>query len=216
MGTGSFSGVGRAGRGSYDGVGTFDGGVYEDLDINGVFSAKGTLEARDLKVDGVFNCKGDLKASVIDCDGVVNIDGNLKAGLIDLDGVINLHGTKVEADKITCDGVLSVQGEVSADVIMADGFINAHEVVGDHITIKSLRKSFFLGLFVTLRKVIGHPDFSKVDIIEGTTVELQGVHANLVNGHDVKIGPHCKISRLSYTGSLHVDVDSVVEHVVGP
>jgi cytoskeletal protein CcmA (bactofilin family) len=206
----------KARRGRLDGVMTIPGGVFGDLDIDGVVTVDGDLEAALLDIDGVFTCTGSIKADTLDCDGIATVEGDLRVRTADIDGVLALKGSKVEADSITCDGVLSVPGQLSADVIEADGFLNAHEIVGDRVSIGSLRKSYVLiKLWRRAKEAVGIDDFSKVDLIEATTVSIQGVHARSVNGHDVTIGRACKVDRVDCTGTLVIDPTAEVGEVVG-
>ena len=210
------SGVIRdSGRSNIDGVVTFPGGKYDELKVSGVCTAEGSIEANSLDVDGVFTAKGDVYADRLDCDGVTTIEGNLRARKADIDGVTTVNGDKVEADHIICDGVLTAKNQISADVIEADGFINAKEIVGDRIVIKSFRKSTFFNLFLKIKQALNDPDFSKIDLIEATTIELRGVRAKAVNGQDIIIGSACIIDRVDCSGKLTIDPDAQVAEIVG-
>jgi len=210
----SFKGVGNMENGRIDGVVSFPGGVYGDLNINGVATAEGPLEALKLDIDGVFNARSDVTCQTLNTDGVATIDGNLRASFMDIDGVVTVHGGKVEADRIVCDGVLSTEGQVSADNIDANGFINASEIVGDRISIQSFKKSFFFDLWVKLNQAVGSRAYSKVDLIEATTINLRGVQAHTVSGHDVTIGPGCKIDTVDASGPLYIDSGAEVNMVI--
>jgi len=206
-----FSGVGSMKDGKIDGVGTFQGGKYDTLRIDGVVTIEGDIEAESLKINGVCTCNGNLTAKVFDCDGVLTVKGNLRAGDVNIDGLVTVEGSKVEADRIDCDGVLSVEGEISADIIDADGKLNAEEIVGDHITIRSYHRAVFRGLFIQIGGKIGdkfikrfREKFSVIGLIEGTTVELRGVHAKSVSGNNVNIGKGCEINSVSATGTLNI------------
>ena len=209
-----FSGFGSAGDSKIEGVGTFRGGVYGELRIDGVCTIEGDLEAESLDIDGVCTCTGNVAARKFDCDGVLTIQGNLRVGKADVDGVVTVNGNKIEADEIKCDGVVNVTGEISADIIRANGKINAEAIVGDHIMIKSYWKHGLARLFIRIGERFSMKNFSVVDLIEGTTVELRGVRAKSVNGHDVNIGKHCEIDRVDASGSLIVDPTSYVGEVV--
>jgi cytoskeletal protein CcmA (bactofilin family) len=211
----NFSGAGFANKNRIDGVVSFPGSEFDDLQIDGVVSSGGQLSANRLNINGVFTNNGDVKATEIDCDGVVTIHGDLRTARADIDGVMTTHGKIFEADSIKCDGVLSVDGQISADSVNADGFINAQEIVGDNICIKSFRKSFFFSLFTKIKEATGSPDFSKVDLIEATTIEIHGVHAKSVNGHNVTIGPKCEVDKVDCDGHLVIDPDAKVGVVMG-
>lgn len=212
---GTFKGVGNMENGRVDGVISFPGGVYSDLNINGVATAEGPLEAGKLDIDGVFNARSDVSCQSINATGVVTIDGNLRTKHADIAGVVSVHGGKVEADRIVCDGVLSADGQVSADRIDSQGFINAKEIVGDNISIQSYTRSVFFKMWVRLKEAVGSHDYSKVDLIEATTINLRGVHAHMVSGQDITIGPGCKIDKVDASGRLDIDQDAEVAVVVG-
>ena len=204
---------GTAENGKVQGVGVIKGGDYDRLDIDGVCTVDGDLKAETLKVNGVCTCNGSIDAEKFECDGVLTINGNLRAGTIDIDGVVTINGEKVEADHIDCEGVMSVNGEISADVIDADGKLNAREIVGDSITIKSYWKR---GAFAQLMIKAGekmNKKFSEVDLIEGTTVDLQGVRAKSVNGQNVNIRKNCNIDIVEASGVLTIDPRAVVGKV---
>ncbi|MDR2035986.1 MAG: hypothetical protein LBP91_04875 [Coriobacteriales bacterium] len=210
----TFKGVGSMENGRIDGVVNFPGGVYGDLNVNGVTTAEGPLEAALLDITGVFTARSDVSCETLSTDGVATIDGNLRCALLDIDGVVTVHGSKIEADRIICDGILTTDGQVSADTIDAQGFINAAEIVGDRISIQSFTRSFFFRMWVKLKLAVGSHDFSKVDLIEATTVSLRGVHANKVSGHDITIGPGCIIDTIDASGTLHIDQDALVTTIV--
>lgn len=211
---GSFSGVGNMDNGRVDGVISFPGGVYADLNINGVATAEGPIEAADLDIDGVFNARSDVHCQQLKTDGVATVDGNLRAKAINVQGVVTVHGQKIESDRIICDGVLTSDGQISADHIDAQGFINAKEIVGDNISIQSFTRSFFFRMWVKLKEAVGSQDYSVVDLIEATTINLRGVHARTVSGHDITIGPACKIEKVDASGTLSIDSDAEVRQVV--
>ncbi|MCL1895163.1 MAG: hypothetical protein FWG03_01300 [Clostridiales bacterium] len=209
----NFNNAGSTADGKIDGVGTIMGGVYGRLRINGVCTVEGDLEAESLEIDGVCTCTGSVEAKSFDCDGVLTIEGNMRVGTADIDGVVTVKGSKIEADEIKCDGVVNVEGEISADVINANGKINAEAIVGDRIKIKSYWKTRLGRLLLLIGEKVNTKQ-SVVNLIEGTTVELRGVRAKFVNGHDVSIGRNCEIGRVDASGKLYIDPMSRVDEVV--
>jgi len=214
-GAGRYSGNGAQGKNRIDGFVSFPGGKFDDLQVDGVCTSEGDLEANTIKIDGVFKAKGNVKANSIDCDGVVTIEGNLRAGRVDVDGTVSIKGDKVEADYIMCDGVLSAENQVSADLIEANGFINAKEIVGDKIVIKSFKRSRIAHFIWKAKEAFTNADYSRIDLIEATTIELRGVKAKTVSGHDVIIGPACIIDRVDCSGILKIDATATVGEVMG-
>jgi len=205
-----FSGIGKSSKGKIEGIATISGGVYDDLKIDGVCTAKGDIEAKKLNIDGTATCEGSVTCEELDCDGVITIRGNVKAGKIDIDGVATIGGNKMEADRIECDGVITIDGEISADVIFADGFINAKEIVGDSITINSKFKSVLFRLFAPKKIKV-----SSIELIEATTVVLRHTTAKLVSGQDIMIGPGCNIARVDCSGMLKIDPAACVGECTG-
>ena len=215
-----FNGVGRTKDGKVNGVGTIQGGKYDTLNIDGVLTIEGDIEAEILNINGVCSCNGNLTAKIFDCDGVLTVNGNIRAGNAKIDGVVTVNGSKVEADRINCDGVLSVEGEISADSIEADGKLNAREVVGDHIIVKSYWRTGIRRVFLKFGEKMGEKinnnsvKFSVIGLIEGTTVDLRGVQAKSVSGHDVSIGKGCEIDSVSATGVLNIHPKAKVAAVL--
>jgi len=112
-----------------------------------------------------------------------------------------------EGTAITCNGYLQAKGDVSANIIKADGAIVAHSIVGDSVKIHSKTGG------IIRRLVLGDKDV--IDLIEATVVELRGVRALQVNGHDVRIGPKCEIERVDCSGTLVIDARAKVGQVTG-
>ena len=209
-----FTGVGNSSESMVRGVGTINGGAYKELNVDGVCNVMGDLEAESLDIDGVCTCTGNITAKELDCDGVLTVSGSLRAGKADIDGFVTVNGSKFEADRIDCDGLLNVEGEISADIIDADGVLNAREIVGDSITIRSFWRNGFWGKLFRLDRTVG-VKFSAVDLIEGTTVELRGVKAKSVSGHNVKIGKNCRIDLVEASGDLYIHESAWVGEVAG-
>lgn len=188
-----------------NGVGTIDGGEFGTLKIDGAGKCTGELKAESIEIDGTFKCEGNVKAGVFDCDGSAKLDGDLEAKKIDVDGMLTVKSGKIEAEEIDCDGMIDAGGEVSADVIDADGYIRATEIVGDKVSIKSR-----IGRLV---KVFNKK--SEIGMIEATTIDLEGVWANTVNGRDIVIGPRCEIKTVDCNGTLYIDEKATVGSVTG-
>lgn len=190
-----------------DGVSNISGGEFGKLTIDGVGKCSGNIKAESVKIDGTFHCSGAVETGLLRCDGVAEFTSNIRAKQLIIDGVVNLKGgTKIEAERIECDGVIKADGEISADFIKAEGCIRAKELVGDSICIYSHPHHL---LFLFNRQV------SRVDLIEATSIEINGVQAHAVNGTHIKIGPHCKIDTVDCSGTLFIDPSSMVGSVTG-
>ncbi len=189
-----------------EGIGQITGGIYRDIDIKGICTCKGDFKARSISVEGIMKGKGSIESESLDCSGVMELKSSLRTKKINVEGVIK-GANKVEANEIICKGGIYVSdGEISADIIDADGIINAKEIVGDNIKIKS-HSNIFSDFF--------QKKFSKIDLIEATTVHLIKVRAKNVSGKDIIIGPKCKIENVDCSGTLVIDKSAEVGNITG-
>ncbi|MEG0702669.1 MAG: hypothetical protein RR449_03785 [Christensenella sp.] len=184
--------------------GTIGTGEYGAIKIDGVVSCTGDLKTTSIEINGVFKCHGKIETSILQCDGVAKFHSDISAAEVIVDGA--LKATRLNAEKIKCDGFITAAGEISADIVNANGCINAKEIVGDSITINS-HFSKFTTFF--MRKT------SAIALIEATVIELRGVTAQTVNGHNIIIGPYCHINNLDCSGTLSIDRKARVKNISG-
>ncbi len=189
-----------------EGIGKINGGEFATVTVDGVGTCTDDLKAETMRINGVFNCRGSLEAGFLQTDGTANVHSHIRAKKVVVEGMLTVRDEgKIEAEEIECDGVIKA-GEISADVINAEGFINAREIVGDRIMIKSMNHKVVR--FFTRR-------FSHIELIEATSIELQGVVAKAVNGQDIVIGPNCMIDSIDCSGTLTVHKSSSVKTMTG-
>ncbi|MCL2526375.1 MAG: hypothetical protein FWE46_04920 [Coriobacteriia bacterium] len=199
-------------RTDFDGILSIAGGTYEHLTIDGICNCSGNLIAQEIDVDGILNVDANVETGKFDCDGVANIKGNMRADVVEVDGYVNIGrkatSSKLEASEIHCRGAITClgSGEINADFIDAEGFINAAEIVGEKVVIKS-QTSILMKWFAN--------KWSKVDVIEATTIELTGVTAKVVNGHDITIGEDCVIDKLDCSGKLVIHPSATIKEITG-
>lgn len=180
------------------------------LSASGSFRCDGDLRSDDLNVSGRLKCGGRLEAGRVKCSGSMDVEGDVSVEELNVSGVLRvLGGTKLEANQISSSGAIKIDGQISADEVKITGLVTAREIVGDRVVIHSGRFSL-----TPLLHIFGMA-LSKVDLIEATTVELEGVTAQTVNGQCVKIGPNCVIENVDCSGSLFVDPTSTVRNVTG-
>lgn len=202
---------------SIEGIGTMNGGQFMELKVEGVGSNKGDIKADKIVVEGVFKSTGYIEADLIDCEGVCDIFGNIRAKKISIEGVVNMKDNqKMEAETLYCEGCLNSGGDLYVDSLKAAGCIKAKGIYGDSIDLNSFGKSMS-GFRKLLEKInICSNSFgSKVTIIEATKINLSGVIAQTVNGHDIVIGPGCVIDTIDCTGTLKIHESSTVTHILG-
>jgi len=189
-----------------EGIADVRGGDFKELYIEGISNNTGDIKAGKIDIEGIFDCEGSIEVEQLLCEGVSTIKGSVRAKEVIIEGVVTVDGS-LESDKIMCKGVLRVDQEISADLIKARGAVTASEIVGEDILIRNEIKKW-LRPFMTKKKIT-------VQLIEATTIELHRVLAIAVNGHDIHIGPKCKIERVDCSGSLYLDPTAEVGEITG-
>lgn len=226
-GAGSMAG-GDYGRVTVNGAGRCDGLLSaETIQVNGTFHCPGILKSGKLSVNGTLRCDGDAKsdhlrvggrfkcsgslaAGKVSCSGMLDVGGNVLVDELDVSGSLRIDGgTKLEGTQIKCTGSIKTDGQISADQVRIEGIVTAREIVGDQVVIRP--GPFSLSPILHMFSMA----ISKADLIEATTVELEGVTARTVNGQDVRIGPNCTIENLDCSGTLYIDPSSTVKHLTG-
>ncbi len=180
------------------------------LGVNGNLRCDGDAKSDHLRVDGRFKCGGRLAAGTASCAGMLDVDGDVLVDTLDVSGSLRLEGgAKLEGNQIKCSGSIKTGGHISADEVRVTGMVTAREIVGDRVVIHPgpVSLSPILHMFGVAT--------SKADLIEATTVELEGVTARTVNGQNVHIGPNCTIENLDCSGALYIDPSSTVKNLTG-
>lgn len=195
-----------------------------EMEINGAVKAAGGAGIENAEVSGALTVTGKLECTSVTCDGAIKVSEDMTAATIEVDGALNVKGG-VSADSIEVDGVLNAGGQVSADKVHVEGSISAAEVVGDEVTIGQQDRLFTgLGITITVgdKKISVGSDSgrreqrtSTIGLIEATTINLEGVAAQTVNGTDVTIGPGCVIENLDCNGTLRVAPSAQVANITG-
>jgi len=188
-----------------DGVSNIDGGEYDEISIKGVSECKGDLKAKTLAMEGILKSRGSVNADLLNCNGILEVKSNIKAETIKLEGIVKSIG-KIEANQITGKGLIFSKAEISADVINIEGILKATEVVGDSITLKPYNEGVLTRVW---RK------YSKLELVEATTIHLVRAYVKNVNGKDITIGPKCKVENIDCSGTLSIDKTAVVKNITG-
>ena len=214
-------------RGSINisGAGTVEGGIYENVSISGAGKVNGDVEAKKITTSGASELRGNVKTDVFKCSGASRISGSVEAGSFSASGAAHVGGdlsardakisggSKIDGD-VACDtfrgaGAFTIGGLLSADkveiAIGNDSRIG--EIGGETITIvlgdriASSRRSRWPRRLPVLT----------VRTVEGDDLYLEAVHAEVVRGRRVRIGPGCRIRRVEYAESLAIDPDAQVD-----
>lgn len=199
------------------GIGTMSGGEFNRLDVEGVGTNYGDIVAEKITIEGVFKSTGNINAQMIECEGVADFTGNIRTKHLLMEGVLNIKDLgKIEAEQITGEGCINAKSDINADCIKLRGCVNAKAIYGDQIEIDSKEVNF--STFKKILQKINLSDKSKasnIEVVEATTINLTGVCAKEVNGHDIIIGPFCEIGKVDCTGTLKVHETAVVGTITG-
>lgn len=182
-----------------NGSGSIAGGSYDSVAISGSGSCGGDLTTESMQVNGSFHSKGKLDADKLEVNGAIKVDGSVYAKAINISGSMHVCSDHLEAEQIDCIGRIHIDGQICADAVYIKGCVKAAEIVGDKVNIYS--KPILLT--------------SAVDTVEATTIVLRGVHAQIVNGTNITIGPGCRIENLDCIGMLSIDKHSIVNCITG-
>ncbi len=152
----------------------------------------GGVCANELHISGAFASNASVAAKILaKTSGSVKITGNFTGEVIDASGKMSVKGD-INAEKFTFE-------------MTENSDSDAETIGGSEIKISRKEQSEgSLGKFVKsiFNLADGNKSVFTVDEIEGDTIELEGVHANVVRGNDINIGADCKIKRVEYTGKV--------------
>lgn len=228
------AGVVRADSMEINGVFTCEGRLDAgEAEIDGAATLSSGAGIEQLSVDGSLKVGAPareedpaLECCQVECDGTLDVNGRMTAKTVQVDGTLVVHGPSLECDSLECDGALTVNGQVSADTVEVEGAISAQEIVGDRVYITSHASHGFYfsinGKHIVDAKFGGFTFGSRRDrpsshigLIEATTIQLEDVTADTVNGTDVTIGPGCVIESLDCNGTLSIDPSAMVKNITG-
>ncbi|MBC5738391.1 hypothetical protein [Lawsonibacter faecis] len=195
---------------SVSGMGKCTGALSaQSVTVNGTFNCKGSLDSQTTAVNGTLKCAGPLRTERFSCNGMADLLGDTVANTLTVGGMVHVKAAKLEGAEITCTGILQSDGQISADRVKVTGVVKAREIVGDHVSIRSHHVSL-LKMFLPSASSI-----SSADLIEATTIDLEGVKAGVVNGHDITIGAACTVDCVDCTGTLRIHPSAAVGSVTG-
>lgn len=199
-------------------MGAINGGKYEDIAIDGVGKIKGDIEVNRLNINGVCKCTGLLSSTEFVCDGVFDGNRNIKSKNIRVDGVMKLSAGNLEGNCLYCDGVLQTKGNVSFDIVDINGYISAKEITGDSIKIhNNIDRNVDMekNIFHFLKGNTNSKNYCTIELIEASTINIQGVKAQTVSGEDVVINKDCEVNVVNAIKSLRIHPSAIVKNNLG-
>ncbi len=236
----SISGAGTIGGGTYtrisiSGAGKVTGDVTaEELRISGAGKVLGRAEATQITASGSAVFASDVTAEEMRVSGSARVDGRAKVKELKCSGTFKAGGS-LSSEYIKTTGDLRVGGDVEAEIFKAtggfriDGLLSADRVeihIGGRCQAKEIggeriqvtrggwkEKGILLDGLIKLFTGGGVAELVTTQI-EGDEITLEDTTAEVVRGTRIEIGPGCRIGRVEYSESLHVDPDAVVKEEV--
>jgi cytoskeletal protein CcmA (bactofilin family) len=183
------------------GSGVVAGNPVKTVEFKAAGSArvKGPLECESVKVSGSCDFDGDVRCVEFRSSGSARVAGSLKGQDVDVSGSLEVS-KDIDAMDISTSGRLRVDGNVhgqdfhSSGAVRIQGELKAQDVdieLGGSSQIGTIE-----GQDISVRAsggfVRSRGDLT-VDRIVGQDIALVGTNAAYVEGHEVRIGPHCHV-----------------------
>lgn len=198
----------KANTARVNGVVTINGKLIaqEDLRIDGVVTVNDEVQGKNIRVNGVSTINGGTAAKEnILIDGTITVKEKVRGKEIRVGGVCTIQGN-MEADQVFSKGVISCHGQISADLVEGRGVICAKEIVGEKVILHCETKR---------PRLFRSRELPRVDLIEATEIDIDGVKCQNVNGQNITIGPQCVVENVDCTGTLRIAPGAKVSHING-
>ena len=180
-----------------EGIGSVNGGTYDKLLVEGVFTAKGPITANYVSGEGVMNYSG-LSADDLDLEGVTNVKGALEAVNCNMEGVLN-------ADKITVYGKLYADGAVQTALLKATCATLLYNRNRAAACPFSKIRAFFTGRDSEAEKN------ARIGEIEADKLVIQDYSVAQITGQDIAIGRNCIVDKVQADTRLRIHKSAVVK-----
>jgi len=180
-----------------EGIGSVNGGTYDKLYVEGVFTAKGPIKANQISGEGVMNFSA-LCVEEMTLEGVTKVNGLLEAGSCNAEGVLKA-------------GAITVSGNLYSDGVVNTGFLKADSATLLHNKKKEWPRPFarFLSLFngQSAKEEIN----AKIKKIEANILALQDYSVQSIIGQDITIGRGCIVDKVQANRRLRIHRSAIVQ-----
>ena len=184
-----------------EGIGSVLGGNYDNLHVEGVFTAKGPIAARNITSEGVSNFSA-LRTTSLTCDGVTNIRGLLEAEDASVEGVLN-------AEDISVAGNFYADGVVNTDTLKAGTATLLYNNKANAPRFVAKVYAFFTGKDIAVEKE------AKIKELEADTLVIEDYYVENLIGTDVTIGQGCIVDKVQAGGRLRIHKTATVKDILG-
>lgn len=173
-----------------------------EFKVSGSAQVRGSLECADAKIAGSCDVAGDMQCADFRSSGSTRIAGSLRGEDLEVSGSLDV-AKDIEAHDVSASGALRVAGDVRAQDFHSSGSIR---IAG---TLKVADVDIELGGSSTVGSIEGEDIRIRMtggfvrargdltaDRIVGQDIHIEGTTAALVQGNDVRIGPHCQVQKV--------------------
>ena len=180
---------------SISGMGKVNGGKFGTVDISGMgsivgdveaekiaISGKGTIEgntkaSRRIDISGMGSVTGDLEAGQVNSSGTATVSGNLVADMVEISGNLKIKGT-AKVKELATDGRCRIDGQLKAEKIQTRGYLSvgADVEAEDFISQGSFSMDGLLNSNIIDIEIYG---FCKAKEIGGDQIYVKNRHVNL-------------------------------------
>ena len=184
-----------------EGIGNINGGTYDRLHVEGVFSAKGPVKANQINGEGVMKFS-TLSAETLTLEGVTKVDGLLEAGTCNSEGVLKA-------------GAIMVSGS-----LYSDGVVNTSMLQADNATLLHNSKKESPRPFARVRSIFSGRDIrdeknARIREIEANKLVIEDYSVQKITGKDVVIGRGCFVDKVIATTKLRIHKTAQVKDFIG-
>lgn len=178
-------------------IGSVNGGTYDKLHIEGVFTAKGPIRANLVTGEGVLKFSA-LSAETLTLEGVTKVTGLLEAGACHSEGVL-------KAGAIIISGNLSSDGVINSTMLQADSATLIHNSKKETTRPFASIHAFFTG------KDIQDGKSAHIRDIEANTLVMEDYSVQKIIGKDIVIGKGCIVEQVTADTKLRIHKTATVK-----
>lgn len=184
-----------------EGIGSVNGGTYDKLHVEGVFTAKGPIKANQISGEGVMKFSA-LSAETLTLEGVTKVNGLLEAGDCNSEGVL-------KAGAIIVSGNLYSDGVVNTTMLQADSATLLHNRRKESVRPFTRVRAFFSG-----RDIQEEKD-ARIRDIEANKLVIEDYSVQKITGKDIVIGRYCVVDKVHADTKLRIHKTAQVKDFIG-
>ena len=180
-----------------EGIGSVNGGTYDKLHVEGVFTAKGPIKANSINGEGVMNFSA-LCAEDLTLEGVTKVNGLLEAGSCSAEGVLKA-------------AAITVSGSLYSDGVVNTGYLKAGNATLRYNHKKESPRPFARFFSFISGQNAPEENNAKIRKIEANTLALQDYSVQNIIGQDITIGKGCIVDKVQANRRLRIHKSAIVQ-----